>query len=218
MCTCCFAQKIGEQNKWVSGYSAVPKQSGWYWLNKSGAQVNHGIMVRVGDNGRVYLRAHYKDADQRILGLATQVPLEWFNLDALRTLCGQFAVGNTKAYGLFLCQSWRSRFGSSDLREMFNKLFYSKLLALISTRLEILPRIVLPQNKGFVRAEHNIKGFKGFRFPTHNEVKCVLEHKNGLNAFEDPSSSMSVLSKFMATQKEWDWQNGQGFILSLVLF
>ena len=45
----------------------------------------------------------------------------------------------------------------------------------------------LLKTKGFVRAEHNIKGFKGFRFPTHNEVKCVLEHNKGLYAFEDPS-------------------------------
>ena len=182
-----LAQKIGA-NKWVSGYSAVPKQTGWYWLNKSGAQVNHGIMVRVGDNGRVYLRAHYKDADQRILGLATQVPLEWFNLDALRTLCGQFAVGNTRAYGVIPMPVLAFKiWASSDLREMFNKLLYSKLLGVNLDEAGNIAPYAVAQNKGFVRAEHNIKGFKGFRFPTHNEVKCVLEHNKGLNAFEDPS-------------------------------
>ena len=42
------------------------------------------------------MRAHYKNSDHRILGLTTQVPIEWFGLDALRTLCAQFAVGNKK--------------------------------------------------------------------------------------------------------------------------
>ena len=187
----CVHALIGQKltNKgFVIGYSAVPKQPGWCWLNKSSDTINHGIMMRVGDNGRVYMRAHYKNADYRILGLTTQVPLEWFGIDALRTLCAQFAVGNTKAYGVIPMPVLAFKiWASSDLREMFSKLLYSKLLGINLDDAGNIAPYAIAQNKGFVRAEHNIKGFKGFRFPTHNEVKCVLEHNKGLYAFEDPS-------------------------------
>ena len=48
----CVHALIGQKltNKgFVIGYSAVPKQPGWCWLNKSSDSVNHGIMMRVGD-------------------------------------------------------------------------------------------------------------------------------------------------------------------------
>ena len=82
----CVHALIGQKltNKgFVIGYSAVPKQPGWCWLNKSSDTINHGIMIRVGDNGRVYICVPItKNSDHRILGLTTQVPIEWFGLDA----------------------------------------------------------------------------------------------------------------------------------------
>ena len=176
----------------------VANQPGWYWVD-----VDSGLMMKAGDNGRIYIRAHYAKAHEWIRGKSTQIPAKWLGVDALRVLAGQFVHGEQRAFSLVPMHVLAMRVWSdSDLRELFQKLMFEKNLCIhLNTNGEIA-EYDYTQNKGFVRAEHNIKGLKGMRFPTHAEAKCIVhavkDDKPGLMAFEDPSKLNERVTKIFA--------------------
>ncbi len=177
---------------------AVANQAGWYWVDQES-----GLMIKAGENGRMYVRGHYSKGHAWTRGVSTQVPAKWLGLDALRTLCNQFIIDDRKAIGSVPLHILAVRVWSdSALRELFQKLMLEKNLCVHLNSSGEIAEYEYTQNRGFVRAEHNIKGLKGMRFPTNAEAKCVM-HKvvdgvPGLVAFEDPSKLNERVTKIFA--------------------
>lgn len=182
-----------------SPLGAVNNNPGWYWVDR-----DSGLMIKAGENGRLYIKGSYKTGHEWVRSASTQVPGKWLGLDALRTLVGQYVMDGDKRAVTFVplhvlaVRVW----SDSSLRELFQKLMMEKLLCLhLGEDGNIAPYHYM-QNKGFVRAEHNIKGLKGLRFPKHEEAKCVVhaikDDEPGLMAFEDPSKLNERVVKIYA--------------------
>lgn len=169
------------------------KQPGWYWLdNTSGISIN----VR-GDS--VLVKGHYDPTvgthPELVQNITTFVPATWLGVDGMRTLWSRVQVVDNDGNAVQLPFAIKALhvWGTTDLRELFNKLMQDKTLQFYMSNAGGLASYKIAQNMGFVKAEHNIKGLKGRALPdtnnSFNVVKAFDENgvEIGLHAYEDPS-------------------------------
>ena len=169
------------------------KQPGWYWLdNTSGISIN----IR-GDS--VLIKGHYDPTvgthPELVQNITTFVPASWLGVDGMRTLWSRVQVVDNDGNAVQLPFAIKALhvWGTTDLRELFNKLMQDKTLQFYMSNSGGLASYEIAQNMGFVRAEHNMKGLKGRAIPdTDHAFNIVKEFddkgiETGIRAYEDPS-------------------------------
>lgn len=169
------------------------KQPGWYWLdNTSGISIN----IR-GDS--VLIKGHYDPTvgthPELVQNITTFVPAAWLGVDGMRTLWSRVPVVDNDGNAVQLPFAIKALhiWGTTDLRELFNKLMQDKTLQFYVSDSGGLASYEIAQNMGFVKAEHNMKGLKGRAIPdTDHAFNIVKEFddkgiETGIRAYEDPS-------------------------------